>query len=171
MIALYLSGLVLVSSPPDLDRLVEVAATNCKHARPTVDRAMLRAMLNEEISAGWPDRLRGAVLAAACRESGFYPKARGDCRTVKGRRVCKAVGVLQLWPWAKINREDPIASAKLWTRQIARTVKKARRKGCSRPWITSWNWVATGPNGWRCNRVPRHVRTLRRFRRLWRAKN
>ena len=169
MIAL-LVALSSMAAPAQLDRLVDVAATACHGAVSNPDRVMLRAVLAEEIAAGWPDALRGAILAAACRESGYNRRARGDCKVEKGRKNCRAVGLLQLWPWAKIDREDPIASARVWSRQIARTVGKARRKGCSRPWITAWNWVATGPRGWRCNRVPRHVRTMRRFHRLWRLK-
>jgi hypothetical protein len=170
MVYLIAIALALTTADP-LDTLVEVAATNCRNAGKRVDRGMLRKILNEEIKAGWPDRYRGAVLAAACHESGYNPLAKGDCRKERGKRVCKAVGLLQLWPWAKIDRRDPVASARLWTRQIARTVKKAKRKKCRRPWITAWNWVATGPNGWRCDRVPNHVRVLRRLQRLWRAKN
>ena len=169
MIAIMFA-LMSLAAPSHLDRLVEVAATSCPGAKGDVDREILRAVLAEEVAAGWPDRLRGASLAAACRESGYNTRARGDCRQVGGRRVCQAVGIFQLWPWAKIDREDSIASARMWTRQIARTVRKAKRKGCTKPWITAWNWVATGPRGWRCNRFPRHVRTLRRFRRLWKVR-
>ena len=166
--ALVFFGLFFVPDP--VGDLVDVAAENCRTSRGQADRRVLRAMLNEEIAAGWPAKYRGAVLAAACHESGYNARAEGDCRHERGRKVCKAVGVLQLWPWAKIDRRDPVASARLWTRQIAKTVKKAKRHKCKRPWITAWNWVATGPFGYRCDRVPNHVRTLRRFQRLWRKR-
>ena len=128
MIGLIAVLAAIAAAPEPLDRLIVIAVDECRNAVAKPDRKMLRAILDEEIAAGWPDSLRGGVLAAACRESGYNPKARGDCRREKGRKVCKAVGILQLWPWAKINREDPVASARLWTRQIARTVGKARRK-------------------------------------------
>ena len=162
--------LAVVSAPPDYDKLVDVAVRDCRVAVKGADKKVLRAMLQAEIDNGWPSRLRGAVLAAACHESGYSHSAEGDCLVKRGRKVCRAVGVLQLWPWAKIDRTDPVASAKLWTGTIARAVPKAKRKGCKKPWITAWNWVASGPKNYRCDRVPNHVPVLRRFRWAWKRK-
>lgn len=155
----------------EIDRLVEVARENCKTNTGKLTHETMRQMVEEEIAAGIPENLRGAVLAAACHESGYNPQARGDCIDGKRGKHCRAVGVLQLWNWAKIERTDPVASARRWTKQIAFAVRRAKRRKCRKPWITAWNWVATGPFGWRCDRVPNHVRTLRRFQRIWRAKN
>ena len=156
--------LALMSTVTPADH-VNAAISVCPNAIKSPDRSMLERVLAEEVKAGWPERYRGATLAAACRESGHNPHARGDCRS----GVCMAVGLMQLWPWAVrrygIDRTDPIASARVWAKQIARSVRKAKRKGCRRPWIAAWAWVASGPRGWSCNRVPRHYRQLRRARR------
>lgn len=167
MITVLLIGLSSLITPADH---VEAAISVCRNAIKKPDRKMLERVLAEEVKAGWPERLRGATLAAACRESGFNPRARGDCNA----SGCRAVGLLQLWKWAVrrygIDREDPVASARAWSTQIARSVKKAKRKGCRRPWITAWAWVASGPRGWSCARVPRHYRQLRRAKRVLRYK-
>lgn len=163
-----LMAITMMLSPADY---VEAAISTCKTSIKSPDRKMLEAVLDEEVKAGWPKKYRGSILAAACRESGFNPKAQGDC---KAGGVCKAVGLLQLWPWAArrygIDRENPIDSARVWARQIAKTAKKARRKGCSRPWVVAWAWVASGPKGWSCNRAPRHLRQLRKMKRALRYK-
>ena len=163
-----LMTIAMMLTPADY---VDAAISTCKNAIKSPDRQMLKSVLQEEVKAGWPKRLRGAVLAAACRESGFNPKARGDC---KGAGVCKAVGLLQLWPWAErrygINRNSPVDSARVWAGQIAKTVKKAKRKGCKRPWVVAWAWVASGPKGWGCNRAPRHLRQLKKMKRVLRYK-
>jgi len=160
-----LLGLFLMFSPA---QYIDAAIHTCPNAIKTPDRSMLERVLEAEKAAGWPDRLRGASLAAACRESGFNPRAEGDCRS----GVCMAHGLLQLWPWAQrrygIDRKDPVASARVWSVQIARTVKKAKRKGCKRPWVTAWAWVASGPKGWSCNRSPRHYRQLKKMKRAMR---
>jgi hypothetical protein len=159
---------VMMSATPD--PLVEVAISECRTAIKSPDRPMLMKVLDEEVKAGWPERMRGAILAAACRESGFSPKASGDCRS----GVCMAQGLLQLWPWAErryaIDRHNPIDSARVWARQIAKTVRKAKRKGCSRPWVVAWAWVASGPKGWGCDRAPRHLTQLKKMKRALRYK-
>ena len=158
-------ALAMSASP---DTYVDVAIEQCRTAIKSPDREMLKQVLKAEVQAGWPKRLRGAILAAACRESGFNPTAEGDCRS----GVCMAQGLLQLWPWAErrysINRQDPLESARVWAGQIAKTVKKAKRKGCQRPWIVAWAWVASGPKGWSCNRAPRHLTQLKKMKRALR---
>ena len=140
--------------------LLEVARTNCKNARPDkVDVELLKDLLSVEKKIGVPEAYRGAVLAAACRESGYKTTVKGDGG--------KAVGLLQMWPWwksrFKLNRLDPIASARAWISQILRTVSKATRKcGKRHAFVRAWAWVASGPKGWRC-RAPRHYSTLKRW--------
>jgi hypothetical protein len=162
-------SLVLVSSPAPVAQkvfeaeILHVARTSCKNAKPkSVDTKLLRSLLDIEKSAGVPFKYRGMVLAAACSESGYQPKVTGD----RG----KAVGILQLWPWwekrYKVNRTDPLASARAWTTQIMRTFSKAKRKcGKRRAFVTAWAWVASGPKKWTC-RAPRHYTRLKRWHRI-----
>ena len=146
--------------------LLDVAMTKCGSNRSgTVSHKFLSDLLDIEKQAGVPDRYRGMVLAAACSESRFSSKARGD----KG----KAVGILQLWPWwerkYQVDRRDPYDSADAWTGQIMKTLPRARRKcGKRRAFVSAWAWVASGPKGWKC-RAPRHYTRLKRWHRIVRA--
>ena len=140
------------------DVLLGVAASSCKNVNPKkVDSQLLLKLLQIEKHIGIPVKYRGMVLAAACNESGYSSKARGDGG--------KAVGILQMWPWwerrYKVNRTDPYASATAWLTQIMRTLPKARRKcGKRRAFVSAWAWVASGPKKWKC-RAPRHYKRLR----------
>jgi len=144
------------------EELLYTAITSCRNARPSkVDPHLLRDLLEIEKDNGVPKKYRGMVLAAACSESGYNPKAVGDGG--------KAVGILQMWPWwerrFKVDRKDPYSSAKWWTYQIMRTVPKAAKKcGKHRAVVTAWSWVASGPKGWTC-RAPRHYTRLKRWHR------
>ena len=143
--------------------LLEVARTKCKNARPEkVDMELLKDLLAIEKHLKVPVKYRGAVLAAACRESGYSTQAVGD--------YGKAVGILQMWPWwkskFKVNRHDPRASASAWLSQILKSVSKASRKCNKRTaFVNAWAWVASGPKGWKC-RAPRHYTKLKSWHRL-----
>jgi len=146
--------------------IVDIALTKCRNAPKTTKKGFLVDLIKVEISLGVPEKYRGMVLAAACRESGYRAKPRrGDDG--------KAVGLLQMWPWWEkrfgIKRTDPKAAARAWIKQILNTVKKARRRcGKKMAFRSAWAWVASGPKRWRC-RSPRHYRLLRRWHRkaLW----
>lgn len=143
--------------------LLEVARTQCKNARPEkVDTELLKDLLAIEKYLGVPEKYRGAVLAAACKESGYKSHVTGD----NG----KAVGILQMWPWwksrFKVNRHDPLASASAWISQILKSVSKAKKKcGKRSAFVRAWAWVASGPKGWRC-RAPRHYTKLKMWHRV-----
>jgi hypothetical protein len=142
--------------------LLEVARTQCKNARAEkVDTELLKDLLSIEKHLSVPDKYRGAVLAAACKESGYQTDVKGD----QG----KAIGILQLWPWwesrFKVNRRDPLASASAWISQILKSVSKAERKcGKRSAFVRAWAWVASGPKGWKC-RAPRHYTKLKKWHR------
>ena len=147
--------------PSDAD-LIGVATNRCKLAKRPVNVKRLGVLLKLERKLGVPGYARGIILAAACRESGYRARPRrGD----KGR----AVGILQLWPWwerrYKIDRTNPIQSARAWLTHIGKSARKAARK-CKAPWaawLVAQAWVRSGPRGWRC-RYSRHHRLLRHWR-------
>lgn len=151
--------------PPPLDYYVEQAVLmGC-------DEHLARELLNVEELAGVPERLRGMLLAKASHESRFIATATGD----NG----KAVGLLQLWPWALKyipDRTDPIASAHTFLgavlfalRRVPYACPKARDR-----WVTAWIRINRGPTWRRPDKLgeprcggslPRGLKILRRWRR------
>jgi hypothetical protein len=126
-----------------------------------------------------PRSLRGMSIAAACIESRYNPQARGDWRTNKrGKRVAKAHGVLQLWPWwvkkYKIDRDDYIKASNVWLEKIAYQYQKNKRlRRCptsfseKRKWIAAWVQTTRGnvnrQNRYRCYQMPSHYNLLKRW--------
>ena len=146
-------------------------ALRCVNAR-KVNRkpAFLRQLLLIERQQGVPQSLRGMLLAAACSESGYNPRVKGDNN--------RAVGLLQLWPWWKkryrIDRRDPIASANAWFQHIKKQFPKVRKQCKIKPhqidklWIKAWVTAVRSPkkNG-RCHEVSRHYKRLRKWQNTW----
>ena len=167
LISLIVASLSLPSVIPSEeafeDAIIHIAATRCENARAVnIDKEFFRKLLAIERAAGVPFEYRGMVLAAACNESGYSPKAKGDGG--------KAIGILQMWPWWErkysLDRRDPIQAATFWTKHILITVPKAvKRCGNKRSFVSAWSWVASGPKGWTC-REPRHYKRLRIWHRL-----
>jgi hypothetical protein len=126
-----------------------------------------------------PEDLRGMILAAACNESGYNPLAKGDWRkTKRGKRVARAHGILQLWPWwikkYKVNRFNHIQSAKAWMSHIVRQRHKIEKKRqCGKrmsnlkKWVVAWVQVTRGrltkENNYRCGQAPSHYKRLKRW--------
>ena len=117
----------LDDGPSVEERQIIDRAYRCPNSR-NPDPFYLWRLLEHEERAGIPGDLRGLVLAAACHESGFSPRALGDCY---GTKKCRARGVLQLWRWWErrynVNRSDPDQSAEAWLYHVVRQVPKARR--------------------------------------------
>jgi hypothetical protein len=126
-----------------------------------------------------PDSLRGMLLAAACRESRFTSRARGDWRHKRGRRVAMAHGVVQLWPWWEryygVDRDNHKEAARAWLTHIVHQYNKNKRYNrCpstfsnERQWVAAWVQVARGgrvnrANRYRCFEIPLHYKTLKKW--------
>jgi hypothetical protein len=83
---------LLSATPMPAPSLEEVARQECKHNKnPAADR--ISALLDIEREAGVPDLVRGILVAAACRESGYKHDKSGDGG--------KAKGIVQFWSWAR----------------------------------------------------------------------
>jgi hypothetical protein len=132
---------------------------------------MARDLLHVEVLAGIPKHLRGMVLAKAAHESRFNPRAIGD----NG----KAVGLLQLWPWARQfihDRTDPVASAHVFLGRLVTTERTVHRY-CPKVrdrWKLAWIRINRGPFWRRPDRAgeprcsgtsPKGMKVLRRWRR------
>jgi len=122
-----------------------------------------------------PDELRGMLLAAACNESGYNPRARGDWKiTKKGKKYPRAKGILQFWPWAEkeygFKRDDYKLSAYFWMTHIA---KQRTRNRCPnffsevKKWVGAWTQAvrgkATMKNRFHCYSGNQHYRRLMRW--------
>ena len=154
-----------------LERAILDVAMDCTNAHVgKFDRALLRGLLRLEEPFGIPPQIRGMVLIAACRESGYDPLAEGDRHLVgKGSRP-PAVGILQQWPWwendrqgPRINRREPYQAATAWLAHVASRVPKVTRLCGFKPdriddiWRTAWVTAVRAPSKHpRCRETSRH---------------
>jgi hypothetical protein len=150
--------------------IVNQAINNCPNRKPEkVDRDLIWSLVVIEESFSPPPELRGMLLAAACRESGYDPSAKGDRKFSKKRKP-KAIGLLQFWPWAEkyIDRTNPIHSAKFWMKRIVKQLpsvrKKCKWKSKKRRWIAAWVTAIRYPKkSGRCYEKAKHYYLLRRW--------
>jgi len=170
------------------DEALVARALKCSAAT-SPDEALIRRLLEIE-REHLPSEVRGLLLAAACSESGFSPEALGDYRMIVDgkRRRCRpsrdgddcrarAVGIMQLWPWARrhVDRADPDAAAEFWLRHVASQLSLVERCRWSRHHAERWGgrtarlWLAANaravrpPGGLRCNEFTNHARLWRRW--------
>jgi hypothetical protein len=146
------------------DRAVIERAAACG-----VDPYLALELLHVEDLAGLTAH-RGMLVAKACFESRGNPEAVGDGG--------KAIGLLQLWPWAEVttDRRHPIGSAYAYLGALLGGVKRAKRHcpGARRVFRLAWIRVNRGPF-WRrqdrrgearCHGAdPAGLKLLRRWRR------
>ena len=122
-----------------------------------------------------PQDLRGMLLAAACVESGYDARAKGDWKiTFKTKKHPRAKGILQFWHWAEkeygLNRLDPIQSAHVWMTHVANTRNKDRCRGYKltnkQKWLGAWAQAVRGrltkENRYRCFQRTTHWKKLRK---------
>ena len=157
----------------DQDRRIIERGADCG-----VDPWLGLELLRVETLAGLTE-YRGMLVAKACFESKGNPKARGDWRVVDGRRVAKAVGILQLWGWSEkviTTREDPIASAWVFLGALFDGMRRAKRycPKARRLFRLAWIRVNRGPFWRRADRAgeprchgnhPAGLKLLRRWKR------
>lgn len=146
------------------DRHIIERAASCG-----VDPYLVIELLHVEELAGLEDH-RGMLAAKACFESRGNPEAVGDGG--------KAIGLLQLWPWAEAttDRRHPVGSAYAYLGALLGGMKRAKRHcpGARRLFRLAWIRVNRGPF-WRrhdlrgeprCHGVdPAGLKLLRRWRR------
>jgi len=153
--------------------IVNQAIHKCPGVSPVkINRNFIWELAEIENKYKPPKSLRGMLLAAACQESKYNPKAKGDRRFSKKRRP-KAIGLLQFWPWANkyINRLNPYQSAHFWMKRIKKQLKTSIPKQCKfksrkRRWLAAWVTAIRFPKkSGRCYEKPKHYRLLKRWRR------
>ena len=167
-----------VDAPIAYGELRHQAINNCRNAKGgNIDLGVIDRIIGVEKQYNVPPKLRGMLLSAACSESGYNPLARGDWRTVerrgKKRRVAKAVGLFQMWPWWAnqrrgygIDRCSVEQSAHAFMKHIEKQLRENRckkRDDYSR-WVTAWvTAIRAHKPGGRCKERPNHLRVLKRW--------
>jgi hypothetical protein len=158
------------------DEIISEAVKNCVRARQeNINETLFLEFIELEKRYNVPNSLSGMLLASACYESGFNPEAKGDYYlNNKGRRVPRAIGIFQMWPWWEnpngysINRRNPLEAANAYIRHIVSKISKVRRicryRTPRRLWIAAWVTAIRSykPEG-RCHERPKHLRLLRRW--------
>jgi|MDSV01.1.fsa_nt_gb hypothetical protein len=156
--------------------LVDQATYNCPNVTnpDRVNVKLLWDLAKIENSFNPPAKMRGMLLAATCHESGYNPLAKGD-RKFSKKRIAKAIGILQFWPWANkyIDRKDPRQSAEFWMKRIVRQLPSIKRqckgwrfKNETRRWLAAWTKAVRAPKkGGRCYEKVKHYRLLKRWHR------
>ena len=147
-------------------------AKSCKYAKKPPSDALLKSLVEVEKSFNPPESVRGMVLAAACMESGFNPKAKGDHKFSKSGKKPMAIGILQMWKYFetryKIDRTDPVKSARAWMTHISKMIPKVKRQCRYRKpykvWVAAWvTGIRYKKPGGRCKERPKHLRLLKKW--------
>ena len=162
------------SGPVTYKEIADEAIYSCKNAEwDKVDKKLIWQLIDIEKKHNLPPSLRGLLLAAACHESGYNPKALGDRKFSKKRKPM-AKGLFQMWPWwekrYKVNRTDPVPSAEAYmkhvSRQLKSTKKKCRygKKHLKRNWLTAWATAIRAPKKkGRCGERPKFYKILKKW--------
>lgn len=139
-----------------------------------VDASVVDKLIAVEKQYNVHPSVRGMVLAAACLESGFNPKAKGDRKFSKNKKTPMAIGVLQMWKYYEkaygVDRTDPVSSAHGWLKHIVRQLSKVKRqckfKSKKKLWVAAWvTGIRYKKKGGRCYERPLHLKLLRRWQR------
>ena len=179
--AVVLLGLL---SPPAMaidheityDELMTQAIENCPYAREeNIKPAILWELVEVEKAAGVPSSLRGMILAAACKESGYNPNAKGDHKFSKNKKTPMAIGILQMWRiyekmYPGLDRTNPKEAAQAWISHIIKKIPKVKRqcryKTEEKIWVAAWvTGIRSKKIGGRCKERPLHLRQLKRWHR------
>lgn len=165
---------------PTYEEIRYEAIYNCKNNKAASEATikLVDNLIKIEKKYKVPASLRGMLLAAACVESGFNPKAKGDYRKSKraGRLKPKAIGLMQQWPWVKkfykIDRTNPLQAAEAWMKHVVRQLKSVKRECRFRTekkrWVAAWVKSIRAPKkkGNRCGERPTHYRLLKKWHRV-----
>ena len=162
------------NGPITYEELEFYALYYCKNNKDP-SASLIKKLIEIEKSFNPPPEMRGMLLAAACMESGFNSKAKGDRKLSRDKKTPMAIGILQLWPiyekmYPGLDRTDPIGAAKAWMGHIVKKISKVKRqcryKTKKRIWLAAWvTGIRYKKPGGRCNERPLHYRLLRKWHR------
>ena len=156
------------------EELHDEALFNCPFASPKRQKEEIISILIEvEKSHNLPPSLRGMLLAAACHESGYNPKAEGDHKFSKKKRAL-AIGLFQMWPWWEkaydIDRRNPKDSANAYLKHVKSKINRVKHlckyRSTKRTWLSAWATAIRAPKkSGRCNERPKFYKILRKWHR------
>ena len=167
----------LVDDPISYDELRFYALYHCKNRKSPTEQTekIVDMLISVEKEFAPPPAMRGMLLAAACSESGYNPKAKGDRKFSKNKKKPMAIGILQLWPIYKkmypgLDRENPKQAAYAWMRHIVKKIPKVKRqckyKKPKKVWLAAWvTGIRYKKAGGRCKERPLHYRILKKWHR------
>lgn len=171
-----------LKAPISDEEILDEAIYECKYADPAkADKKLLRMLLAVEKKYGVPNSLRGMLLAAACHESGYNPKAKGDRKFSKSKKKPMAVGLFQMWPWwektYKIKRTNPEQVAHAYMKHIKKQLKGVRKKCGKRAyrskkkrWVIAWVTAIRAPaKKNRCYERPKFYKIVKKWHRSIKA--
>lgn len=148
-------------------------AKQCRCAKNPPSDELLNTLIEVEKSFNPPESVRGMVLAAACMESCFNPRAKGDRKFSKSGKKPMAIGILQLWPiyermFPGLDRTNPKQAATGWMTHIVRQLPKVKRQCKYRKpyklWVAAWvTGIRYKKKGGRCRERPNHLRLLKKW--------
>jgi len=154
------------------EELHDEALFNCPFANPDSRKGKIISVLIEvEKSYGLPASLKGMLLAAACHESGYNPKAKGDHKFSKNKRPL-AIGLFQMWPWWEraynIDRSKPKESANAYLKHVKSKIQKVKYsckyRSEKKTWLVAWATAIRAPKkGGRCGETPKFYKILRKW--------
>tara|TARA_R110000851_G_scaffold330699_1_gene503814 strand:- start:784 stop:1467 length:684 start_codon:yes stop_codon:yes gene_type:complete len=163
--------------PITYDELRFYALYNCKNRKnPTQEtERIIDTLISVEKQYNPPPSMRGMLLAAACSESGYNHKAKGDHKFSKNKKKPMAIGILQLWPiynkmYPGLDRTDPEQAAQAWMHHIIKKIPKVRKqckyKKPNKVWLAAWvTGIRYKKVGGRCKERPLHYRILKKWHR------
>ena len=136
---------------------------------------LIDALIAIEKEYSPPPEMRGMLLAAACKESGYNTFARGDHKFSKSKKKPMAIGIMQLWPiWERmypgLDRQNAEQSAHAWMTHIVKKIPKVKRqckyRTSAKIWLAAWvTGIRYKKIGGRCKERPTHYRLLKKWHR------
>lgn len=159
---------------PTYEEIHDEALFDCPWAKMSADnQKIIGQLIKIERSFNPPPEMRGMLLAAACMESGYNPKAKGDKKFSKSKKKPMAIGILQMWPFYEkaypgVDRTDPKSAATAWMQHIVKQLPKVKKtckyKTDAKNWLAAWvTGIRSKKKGGRCNERPLHYRLLKRW--------
>ena len=155
------------------EELHDAALFDCPYSKASEEKQkIISTLIDIEKSHDLPSSLRGMLLAAACHESGYNPKAKGDRKFSKSKKKPMAIGLFQMWPWwekaYKIDRRNPKQSADAYLQHVKSKIEKikntCRYRSIERTWLSAWATAIRAPKkGGRCGERPKFYSILKKW--------